>query len=80
LQKPKLTFRKEHVESLDNEDLEDDKERVTFPTLAHLGAIDQLWGSRPWASISPTYHQRLNYMVDDKIRSRENGPVTMLTR
>jgi hypothetical protein len=80
LKKTELAFRKEHVASLDNEDLEDDEERVTFPSLVQLGAIDQFWGSRPWASISPTYYQRLNHMVDDKIRSCKNGPVTMLTR
>lgn len=29
--------------------------------------------------IGPTFYQRLKHMVDDKIHSRANGPVTMLT-
>lgn len=29
--------------------------------------------------LGPTYYQRLKHMVDDKIHSRANGPVTMLT-
>lgn len=29
--------------------------------------------------LGPTYYQRLKHMVDDKIHSRANGPVTLLT-
>jgi DNA-directed RNA polymerase II subunit RPB2 len=39
-QKPELAFTKEHVASLDNDDLEDDEEGVTFATLVQLGVIE----------------------------------------
>jgi DNA-directed RNA polymerase II subunit RPB2 len=30
--------------------------------------------------IGPTYYQRLKHMVEDKIHSRANGPMVLLTR